>query len=79
MNAWREGKWAVEEINRKEKKNRREKKKTNIDEIRIEWKKMNDPLTPSLAGQDTETIKNTHLVEKGWVREWKLHLPQHSK
>ena len=79
MNAWREGKWAAEEINRKEKKNRREKKKTKIDEIRIEWKKMIDPLTPSLAGQDTETIKNTHLVEKGWVREWKLHLPQHSK
>ena len=40
---------------------------------------MNDPLTPSLAGQDTETMKNTHLVERGWVREWKLHLLQHSK
>ena len=41
--------------------------------------KMNDPITPSLGGQDTETMKNTHLVEKGWVWEWKGHLPQHSK
>ena len=41
--------------------------------------KMNDPLTPSLAGQDTETMKNTHLVEKGWVREWKILLPPHYK